>query len=363
MKLNKMPLITVVIPCFNLEKVIGKCIESIINQSYKNIEVFIINDGSNDSSRTVVEAYCNTDARIILINQENQGVGAAYNKGLRLARGEYVYILDGDNYVDNCLLERLYIQITKDNSDVVCCGYYLEEYCHDKYRSLGQLCYSNSLLKNREQITKDIFNVYKAYIWQSPCNKLYRSNLLQDLYFEVDRKFMMIVDSEFNIRLLDRINRISIIDEPMVHYIQYNTLFRKQITAMWKDRYVPNSVDCEERLYKAIYKFYNKNKASNNSIIEIKNYFFCRYIRILSVLLLDDKLFFKNKKKELNRIRCRILDIVTRNDIISIINRSLFDLVFYKKWMLLKYIFKIIVNIKYILPGVFKFLTKRCFYG
>ena len=92
-------LITVMIPAYNAQKYIGRCIESLIEQTYKDIEILIVNDGSKDSTKSICEEFSQKDARVRLVNQENGGEGAARNTGLREARGKYLTFVDADVYV------------------------------------------------------------------------------------------------------------------------------------------------------------------------------------------------------------------------------------------------------------------------
>ncbi|WP_334094025.1 glycosyltransferase family 2 protein, partial [Helicobacter typhlonius] len=101
------PLVSVIIPIYNVEKYVAQCLDSIISQSYTNLEIICVNDGSTDSSGEIVQEYAQRDCRICYFEQENQGLGGARNKGLDEAQGEYIYFIDSDDYIDLGYIEGL----------------------------------------------------------------------------------------------------------------------------------------------------------------------------------------------------------------------------------------------------------------
>jgi len=96
--------ISIIIPVFNVEKYIGICLESVINQTFRNLEIILVNDGSTDGSGKICDEYAARDSRIRVIHQENKGVSAARNEGLRLSSGKYVGFVDGDDWIDDDML-------------------------------------------------------------------------------------------------------------------------------------------------------------------------------------------------------------------------------------------------------------------
>ena len=116
-------LISVVVPVYNVEKYLKKSIESIINQTYKNLEIIIIDDGSSDDSYNVCKKYKEIDSRIILIHTENKGVSHARNLGLSKANGKYLIFIDSDDYIEDNMIEILYTNLKKTKSDLSICMY------------------------------------------------------------------------------------------------------------------------------------------------------------------------------------------------------------------------------------------------
>lgn len=120
-------LISIIVPVYNVQEYITKCIESLINQTYKNIEIILVDDGSTDNSGNICDEYKKKDKRVIVVHKLNGGVGSARNKGLDSVRGEYIAFVDPDDYVDEKMIERMYTNINKENADISiisCCYVY-----------------------------------------------------------------------------------------------------------------------------------------------------------------------------------------------------------------------------------------------
>ena len=110
-----MPKISVIVPVYNTEKYIGRCIESILNQSYKELEVIVINDGSSDGSAEIIRKYAEDDSRIIFIDNKNCGVSESRNIGIRNAKGEYIQFVDSDDFIDENMLKDT-LQLLEENN-------------------------------------------------------------------------------------------------------------------------------------------------------------------------------------------------------------------------------------------------------
>ena len=155
-------LVSVIVPVYNVEKYIRQCLESVINQTLKDIEIIIVNDGTKDSSMKVVEEYL-PDKRIKIINKENGGLSSARNAGMREAQGKYICFIDSDDFIDSSMMEELYNKIEKTNSDVV---------------ESGILLYDNKTHKVEERKNKKYNFVEKgSYLWGKWRNKFNKKHL------------------------------------------------------------------------------------------------------------------------------------------------------------------------------------------
>lgn len=177
--------ISVIVPIYNVEKYLRKCIESIICQSYLNLEIILVNDGSPDNCRKICESYSRLDNRIQVIHKRNGGLSDARNEGLKIASGEYISFIDSDDYIDKDFYKILMDLIINNNADVAECSYkkitdgdnsnYKKDVLrekNDKYITLHNLDIVSSLYKNEEFTV--IWNVW---------NKLYKKELLKDIFF------------------------------------------------------------------------------------------------------------------------------------------------------------------------------------
>ena len=112
-------MITVIIPIYNVSKYLRNCLESVINQTYKNLEIICINDGSTDDSLSILKEYKENDNRIIIIDKKNEGVSIARNEGIEMATGEYLFCIDGDDFIDKDFFEKFYNNAKRNDSDLV----------------------------------------------------------------------------------------------------------------------------------------------------------------------------------------------------------------------------------------------------
>ena len=110
-------LISIIVPVYNVEKYLAECLDSLINQTYQYIEIICVNDGSVDNSKSILEEYASKDYRIKIINQNNQGLSAARNPGMREASGKYIMFVDSDDWIDLCTCKEAVISAEKNHAD------------------------------------------------------------------------------------------------------------------------------------------------------------------------------------------------------------------------------------------------------
>lgn len=228
-----MDLISVIIPTYNLEHVIETCILSIINQTYKNLEIIVVDDGSSDSTGDIVGEITKNDDRVQYYRNENHGAGYSYNYGIDKAKGEYIYILDGDNFIEENMLEVLYGNLVKNDCDMVTCGYIYDEYDNGSYRLIRESVNKELRTTNFNEYMGEFLFLYSNHLMNSPCNHLYTRKLIGEKRFEEDRLKVGTVDTDFNTRLLEDVNKFSHVPFNFVHYVQYPKESH-QLTNGWK---------------------------------------------------------------------------------------------------------------------------------
>ena len=206
-------LVSIIVPIYNAEKFLDQCIESLVNQSYKNIEIILINDGSSDKSLEKCQKWQKIDKRIVLVSQKNQGVSMARNHGLNIAKGDYISFVDSDDYVDKTFIEKLIKEILKYNADMVECGLNVID-INDNIISVKSL--KDKVIENKETLKLNFANLVDAtdYI----ANKMIKKNIIGDLRFS---SFKVSEDYEFLTYLYEKINKKVSLSEPLYNYHVY----------------------------------------------------------------------------------------------------------------------------------------------
>lgn len=204
---------SIIIPCYNVEKYIEKTIKSVLSQTYSNFELLLINDGSTDNTFKIIKQLEETDDRIRVFSQENLGVSQTRNKGISLSKGEFIYFLDGDDLIENNLLEKANEIFDKKEIDVFSFGY-------DVFRGENRLELSNKKFDSSILTSKEFLKrFFVKDIPQSICSLIVKKEIFKNLYFKEN----MVVgeDLEFQIQLLLN-NEINIYysSDMFFHYIR-----------------------------------------------------------------------------------------------------------------------------------------------
>lgn len=201
-----MPEVSMIVPVYQVEKYIAQCIESVLNQTFQNFELILIDDGSKDKSGIICDSYAEMDDRILVIHTENRGAAAARNTGLERASGRYITFLDGDDYLAENMIARLYEVIEHSEYDVVVC---------DFLNLLPDEKDNFSLhLKDMEVSGRDVlahWKIQKNYgVWTVVWNKIYTREILENLRFPEGKYFE---DEFFSDQLYLRCSSIRVIPD------------------------------------------------------------------------------------------------------------------------------------------------------
>ena len=203
-------LISIIVPCYNAEKTIDRCIRSVLNQNYSNWELIVVDDGSKDESGLRTAQWCKSDARIRLIEQENAGVSAARNKALDAARGKYICFLDADDWYSDDFLSSLYDAMQQKKVEIACCGYRVENSSggHDVLQKGG-----DNTTSGKDFLKKIFFDTsVRGFV----CNKMFLAELLRDKYFPEDA--MLSEDLLLLCDIYTKKIRMTYINKPLYHY-------------------------------------------------------------------------------------------------------------------------------------------------
>lgn len=171
------PKVSIVVPCYNVEQYLEKCLESLIKQTFKDIEIILVNDGSSDSTPEIINEFSKLDARIKVITQENQGLSSARNNGVNKANSEYITFIDSDDWVDENYIERLYNSAVQNNCDIAVASMIRKRENAQKYR----LHYTEEKVYST---FVDKINACRIPVCCYACGKLFKTSLVKKLKFK-----------------------------------------------------------------------------------------------------------------------------------------------------------------------------------
>ncbi len=207
----KSNLISVIVPAYNIADYLPRCLDSILNQTYNNLEVIVISDGSTDNTNEIITEYAKKDPRIVPIFKENSGVSDTRNKGLDIASGDYIGFVDGDDYIEPEMYEALLSNLLENNADISHCGYQMVFPSRvDYYYNTGKKSIQDNKTGIRDLIVGD-------YVEPSPCIKIYKKEIIKNLRMPVDIKINE--DVLFNFYAFCKSKKSVYEDKPFYHYI------------------------------------------------------------------------------------------------------------------------------------------------
>ena len=206
------PLISVIVPVYKVEAYLRRCLDSIVNQTYRNLEIILVDDGSPDRSGAICDAYAKRDRRIRVIHKVNGGVSSARNAGLEAASGEYIGWVDSDDWIENDMFEYLKNLAVTCQADVAQCGRYWENgaFVAKEYGSL----HGPQTIDLLSEITPSMWNGIANEVW---C-KLFKSDVIENLRFRED--FSVGEDIDFVLHVLRKAERLALGSEAKYHYCQ-----------------------------------------------------------------------------------------------------------------------------------------------
>ena len=209
----KNELISIIVPIYNVQQYLEKCVNSLIKQSYKNIEIILVDDGSTDKSGEIADGLKKNDSRIRVFHKNNGGLSDARNFGIKQAKGKYIGFIDSDDYIENEMYEFLYNNLIENKADISICGRFVN---YDDGRELTQ--YKTGIKKVMDNVDGLIaLNSFK-YFDMSACDKLYEKSLFNDIEFPYGLKCE---DYYTMYKLFDKSRMIVYESKPMYHYYKW----------------------------------------------------------------------------------------------------------------------------------------------
>ena len=203
--INIKGLISIIIPVYNVEIYLERCIESVINQTYRDLEIILIDDGSTDKSGEICDSYADTDRRIVVAHQENAGPSAARNRGLDIAKGEYIGFVDSDDYIDADMYQVMYNRAIESGCDIVECN------LRHIYKNIND---TEKVIQYHNK--KNLICFGRGVVW----NKLYRNALIRNAGVRFPTGLASCEDMEFYIKLVPHCNNYEYVDIAPYNYVQ-----------------------------------------------------------------------------------------------------------------------------------------------
>jgi len=225
------PVISILVPIYNAENYLKRCLDSILAQSFKDFEVILVNDGSSDNSGVIAEEYARKDGRIKVVHQQNSGPSMARNKGIALSIGDYIGFVDADDWLEPDMYQKMYAAVLDDNSDIVICGY---------SEVIGKV-------RRKHKLSSQIIKLGKSDIRNRICsgfirsvgglnetwNKLYKANIVRGR-MEFDTTWNYGEDMLFNMEFFTHASMATILPDLLYNYNCSNSqsLMRKYRTGL-----------------------------------------------------------------------------------------------------------------------------------
>ena len=305
-------LISIIVPIYNVEKYLNKCIESIVNQTYENIEIILIDDGSNDNSGIICDEYAKKDNRIIVVHKENGGVSSARNKGLKIAKGEWISFVDADDWIEQTFCQTLLNKVTQEQADIALCGYNrITDNRIEKINANNQEVFLNS----NEYLVKSL-NPQTGFGF---CHmKLIKKEVLKSISF--NERIEVGEDALFNIQLSTYIKKAVFLKQPLYNYRINNQSVVKRYDENYANKYLKSMKIIEEYIWQE----YNEENEEN---IEIKqNYYnFVAY----HIMLIIVNYCYHPDNKMCNAQRKNMLKEVINNDLFIIGLKKVIIIIFH----------------------------------
>lgn len=289
------PNVSVIIPIYNVEKYIDKCLRSVVNQTLKNIEIILVNDGTEDNSMHIAKNYIEIDRRIKVINKTNGGLSSARNAGLEVAKGEYILFIDSDDYIESNMIEEMYNLALINDLDIVMCGFNRIE-LDNMYKIKPPI--SCNIKYNKS----DIFNIISNstnnitwFVWRN----LYKLSLLNNNSIRFNQSVKIGEDTCFNLEAFLASSSIMCIDKELYNYVNNpNSLTSKKYKANLQQSLINQ--------YSEKVQIYRKYNMSENSFINLDLYFITHSLNSIISNIYNST--SNNKLKEVKKVRN--LDIV-----------------------------------------------------
>lgn len=269
------PLVSIVVPVYNMEKYLDRCLDSLITQDLKEIEIITVNDGSTDTSRQILSDYAQKDSRIIVLDQPNGGVSSARNFGIQVSQGKYIGFVDPDDWIDPEMYKDMYQTAFHHQADIVMCSYMREFSSHSKEKEFhlpSRMYIQDEEVKSKIMrrlvgpLNEEVASPELLDSWGTVWSKLYRTTLIKEngLQFVDLQEIGTNEDSLFNIQAFYHTNSFVFINQPYYHYWRENS---QSVTSGYK----PNLIQQWGTLHDYIHRYIREKQLNNDFDLALRN--------------------------------------------------------------------------------------------
>lgn len=313
MKSTQKDLVSIIVPVYNVEKYLRQCIDSIINQTYKNIEIILVDDGSTDNSGKICDEYAKKDKRIKVIHKKNGGLSDARNVGIEKATGETLSFVDSDDFVEEDMIETMFNELIKKNVKIVVHGYYIKKAEKIAHKKINE----EKVISDMEAI-KLCFcdNNFGFYVW----NKIYKKELFEKIRFPKGKNSE---DRYVVPRLIKNAKEVYYNSSPIYYYLQRDESIvhskeKINFDALDADNYLVKYI---EENYKELEKLAQKSLINDSLIIYNKMYLQNKMNKNMERRIYKNikKYYIKIKKKENVKFRIKVNLFLNLREIYNLI--------------------------------------------
>lgn len=251
-EMKNMEKISIIVPCYNVEKYIKQCLDSVVNQTYNNLEIICVNDGSTDNTLDIIKKYALKDDRIVIIDQNNTGLSGARNSGIKCSTGDYIVFVDSDDFIELNTCEKAITEALKDDYDLIIWNY-TKEFSNS---SVDKLIFDDKEIVFNEKsckailrrrifglIGKELSKPEDADSLVTAWGKMYKSKIIKEkqVYF-IDTKIIGTEDAYFNALVFKHIKKALYIPNCLNHYRKDNissltTIYKSDLSKKWSTLY------------------------------------------------------------------------------------------------------------------------------
>lgn len=291
------PLISIIIPVYNTEKYLNRCVESVLNQSYHNLEIILVNDGSTDNSGQICDEYQAKDPRVAVIHKQNQGVSKARSTGIEVARGEYIVFVDSDDWIDTVMCEEMMKALSRYKVQSVMCAYVREYPGRSLPREVNphDVVFDNRTLLRRlcGLVGEELRHPENLDNYNMMCGKLYPAAPLKGITLTDIKTVGSSEDMLFNLDSYAIVESMVYINQPFYHY-------RRSIMTSITGAYKPELEKQWDTLYDKIWSFIEANQLDDRYTSALSNRIALNVLGLGLNCLRDDAPFLE-KCRRLNR--------------------------------------------------------------